>query len=57
MEQNEAIKDTIQQRCWQGDNFIKIYEYNDSNSSWFFLIGMHFFKCCENNALSENSLP
>ena len=24
MEQNEAIKDTIQHRCWLGDNFINI---------------------------------
>ena len=33
MEQNEAIKDTVQQSNWLGDNFIKIYEYNDSHSS------------------------
>ena len=34
MEQNEAIKDTIQQRCWKGDNLL-IYECNISHSSWF----------------------
>ena len=29
----EAIKDTIQQRCWK-EIIILIYEYNISHSSW-----------------------